>query len=124
MRVATVIGVVAGSVVLAACGSSTGGSAGDESRPKPTGKARELELTVEDGNPVGGPKSFKVTQGERVRITLKPDGTLRAHLHGYDILEKGSEDDPPVIDFMAEDAGVFELEDGGELLANVSVYPK
>jgi len=125
MRFPALALVALATLALAACGGSSDAGSGGTSRPKPTGTATELRLEVDDGNPVGGPRSFKVTQGDRVRVTLETSGKLRAHLHGYDILEVGDDGDPAVIDFMAEDAGVFELEDedGGELLATVSVYP-
>jgi hypothetical protein len=83
-----------------------------------------IEVTYRDGA-VQGPTSFTVTQGDRVRIVVDADVSDEVHLHGYDLMADVTPEDPARIDFVANAAGVFEveLEDAGELLFELEIVP-
>jgi hypothetical protein len=96
--------------------------------PSPTpSESPEPERTVIDvafrNGSVRGPTRFTVIQGERVRILVRADVSDHIHLHGYDLLADVASGEPARIDFVADAAGVFEveLEDAGTLLFNLEV---
>ena len=83
-----------------------------------------IEVTYRDGA-VQGPTSFTVTQGDRVRILVHADVSDEVHLHGYDLMADVTPDEPAMIDFIANAAGVYEveLEDRGEPLFELEIAP-
>ena len=83
-----------------------------------------IEVTYRDGS-VQGPTSFTATQGDRVRIVVDADVSDEVHLHGYDLMADVTPDEPARIDFVANAAGVFEveLEGAGKLLFELAVAP-
>jgi hypothetical protein len=102
--------------------SSTPGSPSPTQSPVPDRTV--IEVTYRDGA-VQGPTSFTVTQGDRVRIVVDADVSDEVHLHGYDLMADVTPEDPARIDFVANAAGVFEveLEDAGELLFELEIVP-
>ena len=101
---------------------------GDGSPSGPTGPSgtvtAEIDVTVADGE-VTGPGQAEVTQGQPVRITVTADVSDEVHLHGYDLHADVTPDEPGVIAFTADAAGVFEveLEGAGLLLFELTVSP-
>jgi FtsP/CotA-like multicopper oxidase with cupredoxin domain len=83
-----------------------------------------IEVTYRDGA-VEGPTSFTVTQGDRVRIIVHADVTDEVHFHGYDLSADVTPEEPAVIDFVANAAGVYEveLENLGEPLFDLEIVP-
>jgi FtsP/CotA-like multicopper oxidase with cupredoxin domain len=74
---------------------------------------------------VQGPTTFTVTQGDRVRILVHADVSDEVHFHGYDLTADVTPDEPARIDFVANAAGVYEveLEDLGEPLIELEIVP-
>ena len=68
-----------------------------------------IEVTYRDGA-VEGPTSFTVTQGDRVRIIVHADVSDEVHFHGYDLMADVTPEEPARIDFVANAAGVYEVE--------------
>jgi hypothetical protein len=91
-------------------------------KPKPMVKT--LTIVVQQGEPKGGIKTFKVKQGDRVAVVVRSDIQDSVHLHGYDI-ERPMTNGKSRIAFTATVPGRFdiELEDHGLLLARVQVEP-
>ena len=83
-----------------------------------------IDVTYRNGE-VQGQTEFTATQGERVRIIVRADVSDEIHLHGYDLTADVTPEDPARIDFVANAAGVFEveLEDAGELLFQLEIVP-
>jgi hypothetical protein len=123
-------------------GDGTGDASPTPSAPSPTDTASvtvsasptaspsaEPERTVIDvsyrNGEVQGPTEYTATQGERVRIIVRTDVSDEVHLHGYDLTADVTPDDPGRIDFVANAAGVFEveLEDAGTLLFQLEIVP-
>ena len=83
-----------------------------------------IEITYRNGA-VQGPTSFTVTQGDRVRILVHADVSDEVHFHGYDLMADVTPDEAARIDFVANAAGVYEveLEDRGEPLFELRIVP-
>jgi hypothetical protein len=83
-----------------------------------------IEVTYRDGAVVG-PTSFTVTQGDRVRIIVHADVSDEVHFHGYDLTADVTPQAPARIDFVADAAGVYEveLEGLGEPLFELEIVP-
>jgi hypothetical protein len=83
-----------------------------------------IEVTVQGGN-VQGPDRPTVTQGDKVLIVVRADVSDHVHVHSYDLMADVAPGEPARIRFVADVAGVFEveLEDGGRLLFQLEVAP-
>jgi hypothetical protein len=83
-----------------------------------------IEITYRDGA-VEGPTTYTVTQGDRVRLLVHADVSDEVHFHGYDLMADVTPDEPAVIDFVADAAGVYEveLEDRAEPLIELEIVP-
>ena len=83
-----------------------------------------IEVTYRNGA-VQGPTRFDVTQGDRVRIVVHADVSDEVHLHGYDLSDDVTSDEPARIDFVANAAGVYEceLESTETLLFQLEIAP-
>ena len=92
--------------------------------PTPDAVEIEVEVEVEDGD-VQGPGDVEVQQGERVRLVVEADVSDEVHVHGYDLLDEVTANDPAVIVFRADAPGVFEveLEGAGLPLLELTVTP-
>ena len=51
-----------------------------------------------------------MTQGDRVRIIVHADVSDEVHFHGYDLSADVTPETPARIDFVADAAGVYEVE--------------
>ena len=83
-----------------------------------------IEVTYRDGA-VQGPTSFAVTQGDRVRLLVRADVSDEIHVHGYDLSADVTPQVAGRIDFVANAAGVYEveLEGAGEPLFELEIAP-
>lgn len=92
--------------------------------------AKEISLAVEAGKLVGKQKSFRVTEGDRVRLMWRADKTGEVHLHGYDLKAMIGPGKSTVMEFDAAIAGRFGVELHGagsqhhSKLVYIEVYPK
>jgi FtsP/CotA-like multicopper oxidase with cupredoxin domain len=68
------------------------------------------ELTVRDGDPVGGVKTLTYDKGDQVRLEVRLNTPEEAvHVHGYEI-EKPAEQSPVRFSFPAKLDGIFDIE--------------
>lgn len=92
--------------------------------PEPEPARTLIEVTYRNGA-VQGPTRFDSTQGDRVRIVVHADVSDEVHLHGYDLSDDVTPDEPARIDFVANAAGVYgcELESSETLLFQLEIAP-
>ena len=103
-------------------GDSEGGAKKDEKPAEPA----VPELTIRDGEPVGGPLEVEVIQGDELRLDIKTDAPDELHLHSYDVyLDIVPGKANQLVVENADIGGVIELESHstGALLAEISVVP-
>jgi hypothetical protein len=103
--------------VLAGCGGSdnppeqspTPPATGQPGQsPGPT--AELIELSIVDGRVEPALDRVEVALGATVRIVVGSDVPDEVHLHGYDLVAPVSPDQDAVIEFVAEQPGLYELE--------------
>lgn len=75
-----------------------------------TAPVQGWEVTVEDGQVVGGPLEIRVDLGSEVEIVVLSDSADEVHVHGYDLLFDVTPDMPLTITFDADVPGIFEIE--------------
>lgn len=82
-----------------------------------------VEIRVEGGEVVEGPGELGVEIGSEVRLAVVSDLADHIHVHGYDLFFEAGPGEEIVIEFVADVAGVFEieLEDTGLLLLELEV---
>ena len=118
--------IATGSTTPSPTPSSTTPSASASPTPSasPQPERTVIDVTYRDGE-VQGPTRFTATQGDRVRVIVRADVSDHVHVHGYDLMADVTPEDPARIDFVANAAGVFEveLEDAGELLFQLEIVP-
>jgi hypothetical protein len=112
--------------------------------PSPTGSARpstsssatvtpsaseappvtEIDVAVRGGT-VDAPQRPSATQGAEVLIVVRADVADEVHVHGYDLTADVAPGEPARIRFVADIAGVFdvELEDAGTVLFQLEITP-
>lgn len=92
--------------------------------PARPGPAR-VEVTIQGGVPVGGPRRVTVAKGRRVVLVVTSDVADHVHLHGYDIMRDVAPGSPARIAFQASIVGTVEaeLEDSGVQIAAVTTKP-
>jgi hypothetical protein len=100
--------------------TSVGASSSETQGPGVT----EIDVTVQ-GDEVEGPDRPTATQGDVVLIVVHADVSDEVHVHGYDLMADVAPGEPARIRFVAEVAGVFEveLEDAGRLLFELEIVP-
>ena len=90
-----------------------------------TTTAAQTLIRVEGGVKVEGPDTISVRQGEVVSFQVVADVADEVHVHGYDLLFETAPGEPIVVEFMADAAGIFEveLEESHLDLVNIEVTP-
>jgi hypothetical protein len=73
-------------------------------------EAEPVVIQVEGGEPVGGEETITVKQGDTVRIRVEVDEPQEIHLHGYELEQEATPEEPAVFEFTAEIEGIFDLE--------------
>ncbi|MBB4932286.1 plastocyanin [Lipingzhangella halophila] len=105
--------------------TGSGGDEGEHSHTsRDTGPADvTAEISVQDGTVSPEPGRVEVEQGQSVRLTVDSDSSDTVHLHGYDIEEPVTPDEPATLSFTADQSGLFELEthESHTLLTQVAV---
>ena len=129
-RAAVALGAVLALGTTAACGgddstdvdgrpagspaATTTSGAPDTGRPSPTASpATDVELLEFDiSGGVADPPLSRVTvdRGTTVRIVVTSDEADEIHLHGYDLQAEIGPGEEGVIEFVADESGLFELE--------------
>ena len=69
-----------------------------------------INIEVEGGQPLGGIARVDVEQGRRVELVVRSDVADAVHLHGYDLFDDVSPDEPARIRFRATIPGRVEAE--------------
>ena len=129
MRAAILIPIVA--LVLVGCGSEADDSAapspttapsaaapaststGATASPTPVATpddAQQISITVTGGEVSGDTGRVEVALGETVRFTVTADVADEIHVHGYDLTADTVPGQPAVIEFIADQPGVFDIE--------------
>lgn len=102
-----------------------GESATDATEPDPSvGNDGELiEIVVEGGAVVDGPRRWAVSVGDSVTLRVSADVADEVHLHGYDHSVEVAPGAPAELSISADIPGIFEveLEDRGLRLADLEV---
>ena len=82
-----------------------------------------IEAAYEAGSVETDESRYDVSAGEVVRIEVVSDVAEELHVHGYDLYDEVSPDEPAVVVFDASIPGVFEveLEDSATLLFELAV---
>ena len=99
------------------------GSGGSSDSTKVAGGP--AEVVVRHAKPVGGVRVFTFKKGGTVDLTIQSDTADEIHFHGYDVHKDVAKGGTAHFRFPATIEGKFivELENHGELLANVKVVP-
>jgi len=86
---------------LGACGSA---AAGDPSVVK------EITVTIVGTTVTPAPDRIEVAKGQSVRLTVTSDRADMLHVHGYDKSLELKPGTPAVLQFVADQDGLFEVE--------------
>lgn len=89
------------------------GTGGGHGHPTPTAPADEVELfefEIVDGRASPPLERATVDQGASVRIVVTSDRPDQVHLHGYDLSADVGPSEEGVIELVADQTGLFELE--------------
>ena len=94
----------------------------------PEARPREPEvqtIRVSGGRPVGGVQAIEVKQGETARFRVRTETPQDVHVHGYDLTESSSANEPADFRFPADETGIFEVEIHGThtQIAELKVEP-
>jgi hypothetical protein len=88
--------------------SETSGSA--SASPEETLRGVEVSVAVRDGKVRPKPRRVEVERDSRVRLLVTSDVDDELHVHGYDIEEPLEAGRTTTVEFVADQAGVFEVE--------------
>jgi plastocyanin domain-containing protein len=89
--------------VFALTGCSSSGSAD-------TSGVKDIGISVVGGQVSPPPDRIQVAKGQRVRLTVRSDVADVVHVHGFDQMAALQPDKPATLEFVADQAGVFEVE--------------
>jgi heme/copper-type cytochrome/quinol oxidase subunit 2 len=70
----------------------------------------EISVTVRKGKVIPRTRRVKVPEGSTVRLVVTSDVADEVHVHGYDLKKDIEAGQPGVIEFTADQSGVFEVE--------------
>lgn len=78
---------------------------------------------MENGAVVGGVQRLSVDVGETFTLRVRADTPEEVHVHGYDLAQPVSPDQPAELTFTADIPGIFEveLEESGLQIAELEV---
>ncbi|WP_409330255.1 hypothetical protein [Trujillonella humicola] len=102
---------------------AAGGSPERSPAASPAPSGTQLAVEVTGGQVSGDTGRVPVGLGEQVTLTVTGDTPDELHLHGYDLTAQLVPGEPAVLTFVADIAGVFEVElhDSGALLLSLQV---
>lgn len=69
-----------------------------------------ITATVTKGKVDPAPRRVKVTKGQDVELTVTRDTAGEVHVHGYDLDRQAKAGQPVSFSFVADQAGLFEVE--------------
>lgn len=129
------VSLVIPGAVLAGCSSADSGVTGQRSASSATGSVAESQATagqtrlvtvtasIRDGKVRPPTQRVKVTRGDTVRLELTSDVDDEVHVHGYEAEEALEAGRTTTVEFVADQAGLFEIEthEGGLVLAQLEV---
>lgn len=105
--------------------SSAAPTAEPTAAPEPTDRpdAQVVAVTVAGGEVSGDIGRVEVPMGTRVRLTITADVTDEVHVHGFDLNEDVTPGQASQIEFVADRAGVFEVElhDSRQVLTRLQI---
>lgn len=78
--------------------------------PDDTQAAQEVQVTVAGGKVTGDTGRVKVRLGSRVRLTVLSDAADEIHVHGYDLTQSVSVNQPAQLELVADKPGIFTVE--------------
>lgn len=80
-------------------------------QPSPTGQADvTVEIEISEGEVSPPPDRVSVSEGDTVRIEVSSDQADALHVHGYDLEADVTPSTPAVVEFTADQPGLFEVE--------------
>jgi hypothetical protein len=71
---------------------------------------QQIEITISGGTVSPPPGRINVARGERVRLVVHGDAADEVHVHGYDLEAPVAPGADAVIEFVADQSGLFEVE--------------
>ena len=109
---ASASGTPTSSATAPAAASSSGPASSSPTSASPTAPAAvTITAAVADGKVTPAAKQYDVPLGTPVHLEITSDKKGEIHVHGYDIEGQVTKDGGTVsIDFVADTAGVFEVE--------------
>lgn len=83
----------------------------------------EFKVTIVKGAVKGGPQSFKVQQGDKVKLVVTSDEANEVHVHGVDVARDIPAGGTATIAFTADEQGSYEIEieETGVLIGTLEV---
>lgn len=83
-------------------------------------------IPIEDGGPVGEPRTLEYEKGDTITLRLRADRAEEVHIHGFDRTVDVPSRGAAVTRFKASIEGIFEIEAHrtGEVLAKLEIRPK
>lgn len=78
--------------------------------------AKEVTVTIADGAVTPAPTRVEVTRGQTVKVTVTSDIADMVHVHGYDRSATLRPAEAGTVEFVADTAGLFEVETHGQEL--------
>lgn len=121
-------GLLAAVAVLALAGCSGNGAPSGPGSPAPSGgslsasspapattapaapETKVVEITVKGRGVSPPPGRVEIAKGEKVRLVVHADRADEIHVHGYDLEAKMGPGQDAVIEFVASQPGLFEVE--------------
>ncbi|HEX6684554.1 MAG TPA: hypothetical protein VF062_17250 [Candidatus Limnocylindrales bacterium] len=107
-------------LVLSAC---SGTPSVVESQSPQARQAKLIEISVKGRTVTPPPGRIEITRGEKVRLVVHDDTADEIHVHGYDLEAPVGSGRDGVIEFNADQTGLFEVEThtSGLLLTQLAV---
>jgi hypothetical protein len=90
--------------------TATTSSSGSAPEPTAAADAELFEFEITGGEASPPLERASVARGATVRIVVASDQPDEIHLHGYELAAEVGPGQPGVIEFVADQAGLFELE--------------
>lgn len=104
VTVVRLLAVAVLALVLAACAGSSGGGSGG------SGTVTTVRISVKAGKVTPPTHREDVPVGSTVRLVVTTDTADEVHVHGVNIEKETEAGKPVTIEFVAKDAGIYEVE--------------
>jgi hypothetical protein len=130
------IGLLVGAVVIAVAAFVIAKPGSDDSKDKtsstqaqkpgkPAGP-KTFRIALKGHKIASGPKTIKLTKGDRALLVVSSDGKDTVHLHGWNIEREVTPAKPGRFAFKAKNEGAYEIESHTteQKLATIQVQPE